>query len=227
MINFEKTGCLLKNTDTRYFLNRIKTYDMNLYEHSIKTAMLMELILPYFKIQEGISDMEVIKGALLHDIGKLSIDKKILEKKGVLADDEFEIIKKHPAEGISFLSAMSEIVKSCCLMHHENLDGTGYPYKRKGEEIPDYCKLLSIIDKIEAVTNADRVYRIPIKDLNVLEEYINGEIRNGHIDSAYARRIMFILKDTRADYKLLDIRNKNKNLTISEFGGSSVLIFDF
>ena len=97
---------------------------------------------------------------MLHDIGKLKIDPKILNKKGKLTDEEFEEIKKHPVLGYEIVKDMDlpEKIKEAVLMHHEKINGTGYPSGLKGEEISNYAKIVSICDIYDAMTST-RTYR--------------------------------------------------------------------
>jgi len=106
-------------------------------------------------------DIKVLKiASLLHDIGKLVLDEKILFKKGRLQEDEFAEVKKHPdlsaeiIEPIAFLGPILPIIVS----HHENYDGSGYPRGLKGKKIPIGARILSIADVYEALTT-DRPYR--------------------------------------------------------------------
>ena len=97
---------------------------------------------------------------LLHDIGKLAVDDKILFKKGKLTKREFDEIKKHPGWGADvaklfyFLRDIIPIMSG----HHENYDGSGYPIGIKGKKIPLEARLLCVVDIYEALT-ADRPYR--------------------------------------------------------------------
>ncbi len=102
----------------------------------------------------------IARGAFLHDIGKIAIPDKILNKPGKLEPDEMLIMKEHAYHGyqilkkIPFLTEASEIVYS----HQEYFDGTGYPRGLKGEEIPLGARIFSIADTFDAITS-DRPYR--------------------------------------------------------------------
>lgn len=111
----------------------------------------------------GMDKKRILKlklAALLHDLGKLGIDEKILFKKGKLEKNEIEEIRKHPrwgveaAEHLYFLKDIIPIMAD----HHENYDGTGYPRGVKREHIPLEARVLSVADAYEALT-ADRPYR--------------------------------------------------------------------
>lgn len=111
----------------------------------------------------GISDSECEKiriSALLHDVGKIAIDDKILKKPAALTDDEFEIMKQHPQKGYKIMSqiaAMKEFLPGM-YMHHEMVDGNGYPQGLKGDEIPVMGKIVAVADTFDAMTT-DRPYQ--------------------------------------------------------------------
>ncbi|WP_245612787.1 HD-GYP domain-containing protein [Kosmotoga pacifica] len=106
-------------------------------------------------------DLRVLKNAaLLHDIGKISVPESILNKKGKLSDEEFEVIKKHPvisANVIENISQLKELIP-VVLYHHERLDGSGYPAGLKNDEIPLLSRILAVADVFDALTS-DRAYR--------------------------------------------------------------------
>ncbi len=114
----------------------------------------------------GIDDPDALaviwKGALLHDLGKIGIPDGILLKPGPLSEDEWQVMRRHTEVGfgmlsdVAFLQEPAEIV----LYHHEWFDGTGYPRRLKGEEIPVAARLFAVIDVFDAVTTA-RPYRTP------------------------------------------------------------------
>lgn len=103
-------------------------------------------------------DLKVI--GLLHDIGKIAIDENILNKPGKLVYEEWLEIKRHPEIGHRILSGAPEMREYAhiILCHHERPDGKGYPNGLRGEDIPLYSKLLSIIDSYDAMT-CERPYR--------------------------------------------------------------------
>ncbi len=99
--------------------------------------------------------------ALLHDIGKIRIPTEILIKKEPLTNKEYNIIKKHPTYGFEMLINLKGLDKDILdgiLYHHERLDGSGYPYAIKGNDIPEIAKIICIIDIFDAMTS-DRPYR--------------------------------------------------------------------
>ena len=102
---------------------------------------------------------------LLHDIGKIAIDEKILNKEGKLTQGEYEEIQKHPEIGYRILSTVNELseIADYVLAHHESYDGTGYPKGLKGDEIPYLSRIITVIDAFDAMTS-DRPYRKAMSD---------------------------------------------------------------
>jgi len=113
----------------------------------------------------------IARGAFLHDIGKIAIPDKILNKPGKLEPDEMTIMKEHAYHGyqivkkIPFLAEAADIVYS----HQERFDGTGYPRGLKGEQIPLGARIFSVADTFDAITS-DRPYRLAQSDQAAREE---------------------------------------------------------
>jgi HD-GYP domain-containing protein (c-di-GMP phosphodiesterase class II) len=98
--------------------------------------------------------------SILHDIGKIGIPEGILNKAGRLTEEEFEIIKEHPAKGFEILSPVSQLEDSLpgILHHHERIDGKGYPSGLKGEKIPLHARVIAVADTFDAISST-RAYR--------------------------------------------------------------------
>jgi len=102
--------------------------------------------------------------ALLHDVGKIGIDDSILKKPSALTDEEFEIMKSHPQKGYKIMSqvpSMREFLPGM-IMHHEMIDGKGYPQGLKGDEIPLMARIVSVADAFDAMTT-ERPYQSAMK----------------------------------------------------------------
>lgn len=102
----------------------------------------------------------LFSAGLLHDLGKIGIDHRVLRKTGRLTDDEIEHIKQHPEIGCRILVALPSLqeVRPAVLYHHEKWDGSGYPHQLQGEAIPWMARVLAVADAYDAMTS-DRPYR--------------------------------------------------------------------
>ena len=142
------------------YLSEIRNTDDYTYNHSINTAFYSMLIGDWLKLKE--SELKtLIQAGLLHDIGKIKIPTKILNKKGYLTREEFELIKMHTTYGYDIVSKSKHIddsIKSAILMHHEREDGSGYPNGIYGDKTELLSKIVSIADVYDAMIS-DRVYK--------------------------------------------------------------------
>ena len=106
-------------------------------------------------------EMEKLRiSALLHDVGKIAIEDSILKKPAALTDEEYEIMKGHPQKGYKIMSqipAMKDFLPGM-YMHHEMMDGRGYPQGLKGDQIPMQARIVSVADTFDAMTT-DRPYQ--------------------------------------------------------------------
>lgn len=119
----------------------------------------------------GCSDEEIVqihRGALLHDMGKIGIPDEILHKQGALTEEEWVVMRRHPQYAQQMLSRIGYLSEALIIpyYHHERWDGSGYPHGLKGEEIPLYARLFSVVDVWDALTS-DRPYRkrLPPEDV--------------------------------------------------------------
>jgi putative nucleotidyltransferase with HDIG domain len=133
--------------------------DHSTERHSVRVAELAVLLGGELGFPaDALRDLE--RGALLHDIGKIGVRDAILWKPGKLTEDEWVEMRRHPEIGyqmlrdIEFLQAALPVVRH----HHERWDGTGYPARLEGEDIPLWARMFAIIDAYDALTS-DRPYR--------------------------------------------------------------------
>ncbi len=121
--------------------------------HSERVAHYSHTIAKVLGLPE--KEVETIRiAALMHDVGKIGIEDRILGKAGPLTDVEFEIMKTHPTKGAVIMQQVPHFKDMIPGMkyHHENVDGTGYPEGLKGDEIPHIAKIVSVADTFDAMT---------------------------------------------------------------------------
>ncbi len=137
---------------------------------------------------------------LLHDIGKIGIKDDIINKPGILTEEEFFSIRRHSTIGYDILRDMSEIsdIEKGARWHHERYDGTGYPDGLKGEEIPEYARIICVADAYDAMTSK-RSYRDAMPQFKVREEIKRG--KGTQFDPRIADVILDIM-DEDTEYSL-------------------------
>jgi HD-GYP domain-containing protein (c-di-GMP phosphodiesterase class II) len=125
---------------------------------------------------------DVERAALLHDIGKLSLSSRILDKPGPLTEAEWVAVRAHPLHTERLLSRLEALrpVAAIAAAHHERLDGSGYPHGLTGAELALPARLLAVADVFEALTAA-RPYRAPLRPDAALE-HLRGEADAGRLD---------------------------------------------
>ena len=138
----------------------LRSYDDYTYAHSVNVAVLCCVLGIGLEMSER--DLEYITtAALLHDLGKLTIPKDILNKPGRLSPEEYALIKTHPVKSYELLSdnyGISAHVKQAVLLHHENYDGSGYPHGLYGDEQSIFVRVLHVCDVYDALTS-NRPYK--------------------------------------------------------------------
>lgn len=134
--------------------------DAYTYKHSVNVTVLS--IITAKALGYSRADIKHIAlGALLHDIGKVRVEDDLILKPSKLTFDERKRVEKHPEYGYQLLEAIEGLpftTKQIILLHHEKLDGTGYPLGLQGIEIPEYVRIVTVCDMYDAMTT-DRVYR--------------------------------------------------------------------
>lgn len=135
-------------------MNDLRAYDSYTMVHSVDTAILSSFIGVLLKLPP--KDLEHLTiGAMLHDIGKIFIPNEIINKPSALSDEEFTLIKTHPAESAKRLEACGfpEDIVKIALEHHERIDGSGYPQHLVGDKIHPFAKIVAIADVYDALTS--------------------------------------------------------------------------
>lgn len=141
-------------------------------------------------------DMTILRrGGILHDIGKIAIQDSILQKNGPLTDEEYEIIKTHPAEGERICAPLKSLkpILPVILYHHEKYDGSGYPTGLKGSDIPIHARIMGIVDCYDALTTT-RSYRPSMsvdKALGIMED----ETTMGKWDPYLFKKLLELVED--------------------------------
>jgi len=178
----ELIDTLFTNSDALMCAINIRNKDEYLLEHSFAVSMLMALFSRYLGIEKTVI-RELAIGAFLHDIGKIRTPDHILNKPGKLTVDEFEIMKLHVNHSIDIIQSIPGISKTSlhvAALHHEKLDGEGYPYGLAGQQISRYGRILSICDIYDALT-ANRCYK---KGSTQLQAFgiLRSLAQNGQLD---------------------------------------------
>jgi HD-GYP domain-containing protein (c-di-GMP phosphodiesterase class II) len=122
----------------------------------------------------GLSEQEIADvklASLIHDIGKLTVPDAILQKPSTLTDEEMSVMRRHPGDGANMLpqTRALEAVYAAVRHHHEWFDGSGYPDRLAGEDIPLISRILLVTDAYDAMTS-DRPYRAAISEEEAIEE---------------------------------------------------------
>ncbi|ABM22935.1 MULTISPECIES: HD-GYP domain-containing protein [Shewanella] len=150
----------LLDADALKCMSALRSKDAYLLEHSVNVAFLLVTFGKYLQLDRSML-REMAIGGILHDIGKIKVDNKVLHKPGKLTPEEFEHMKLHQVFALDIMNeakGLSQMSKDICLMHHEKLDGRGYPRGLKGDEIPLHGRMSCIVDIFDALT-ATRCYK--------------------------------------------------------------------
>lgn len=142
-------------------------------EHSFRLGKLAIKTMKVLNMTRESEKEDILLLARVHDIGKITIPDNILNKPSKLTDEEYEIIKKHSEAGYKIIKNItdSDQVSQGVLSHHERWDGNGYPQGLKGDSIPIYARIISVVDAYDAMTSA-RIYQPAKTHEEAIEELI-------------------------------------------------------
>lgn len=143
--------------------------------HSTRVAEYSKMIAARLGKSEA-QQIEIYFIGLLHDIGKIGIKDEIINKPGRLTEEEFAVIKSHSTIGFDILKSMTEIdnIEYGARWHHERYDGTGYPDGIKGDEIPEFARIIAIADAYDAMSS-NRSYRNAMSQNAIRDELNKGK----------------------------------------------------
>ena len=152
-------GKTMRNQTIEAVIQTINTRFVQEELHTNRVSQYCYMIADALNLSKKEKDEIKIAGTL-HDIGKIMIPSKVLNKTEKLTDEEFETIKKHPETGYQILRSVDEyfMISKYVLHHHERWDGKGYPEGLSGENIPFQSRIIAVADSYEAMT-AERVYQ--------------------------------------------------------------------
>ena len=177
----EIAGSLARNPGALISLARLKTADEYTYMHSVSVSALMLALARQLELDEATTRLAGLAG-LMHDIGKARIPDAILNKPARLTNEEFDIMRSHPAFGLEMLrvSQMPPQVLDACLHHHEKMDGSGYPHRLMGADIHLLARMNAVCDVYDAITS-NRPYKNGWDPSDALRRM--AEWTRGHFDS--------------------------------------------
>lgn len=213
------------------FMCRMKSSDDVTYSHSMNVSM-MACILGKWMNLPAHQTTELALSGMLHDIGKVLVDQSVLNKEGKLTDDEYTHIKEHTTLGYEIVS-MTDIpigVKHAILMHHEKMNGAGYPLGLSWNRIHQYAKIISIVDIYDAMT-AERPYHRryhPFHVINMFEEECYG-ILDTDILYIFLERIAHnfmndrIRLDNGEEGKIIFIHHRNPSRPIVQLDNGKII----
>ncbi|MCH7471656.1 HD-GYP domain-containing protein [bacterium] len=150
----QMVGHFTKNPSGAVKLLDLDSFDRYTYRHSLNVGLLYMLVVQdWCDTEDELHDL--VLGAVLHDLGKIRVGTKIINKQGKLTEAEMTVIRMHPVWSVEMLegSGVTKEAISIARSHHERLDGKGYPDGLKGGEIDRYARLAAVCDVYDALTS--------------------------------------------------------------------------
>lgn len=159
----------------------------SVYRHGVNVAALSALLGKWIGLDKTQLNL-LVYSAILHDFGKTKIDREVLKKESPLTSSEFNVIKTHANAGYQIIKKISFLDKSVSygvLMHHERIDGSGYPLGLKGDGIHYFAKIIAIADVFDAI-NSNRGYKdkkLPFEALQIVKNESLGQLDYEYVET--------------------------------------------
>jgi len=161
---------VINNPEALWFMTRIRKQDAYLMEHSLNVGIMLGLFAQHLGFEETLIQ-DLLLAGFLHDVGKIMIPDKIINKAGPLTEAEYRIMKGHVILSREIVENQYQDLPGICLTtivnHHEKVDGSGYPEGYSDVDIPFYGKMISIVDVFDALT-AKRCYKDEMTNISAL-----------------------------------------------------------
>lgn len=186
---------MVRNNDVLMRLAQLQETDDYTFQHSLRVSMLASMIGKWLGYSRS-ELYDICEAGLLFDIGKLKVPDVLLDKRGRLDAQEFELVKKHAQLGYTVLlrtQGVSQDVKFAALQHHERMDGSGYPLRLRTGQIHEFAKIIMVCDIYDAMIS-NRIYRAKLSPFEAAE-YIAWN-SGSTLDS----RICYIFLSNLAEY---------------------------
>ncbi|PLY04332.1 MAG: histidine kinase [Arcobacter sp.] len=209
--NLEKLVKIKTQENTKLELEKIENYEKTLFalidiienrdpytgKHSLRVAEYSKLIAEELGFDKDECE-ELYKAGILHDIGKIAIPDSLLLKPSKLNDNEYKLIQEHVSIGVHMLEQipMFKEISEIINCHHERLDGSGYPNKLKGEEIPFKANIMALADSFDAMTT-NRIYKGRKSIKEALEEI--SSLKNIYFKEKIVKAAEKVLKNIVID----------------------------
>ena len=161
--NCENAIASMRNGNMKTWLNAVRSHSSYTYRHVMEVTGFAALFATRFNMAAEDAN-KLTLGAMLHDIGKLLIPAKILDKPGRLTKREARIVREHTVKGAELLKKDGRFDDELIMIvrnHHELLDGTGYPDGLRGAQIPDIVRIMTVVDIFCALIEA-RSYKVSL-----------------------------------------------------------------
>ena len=199
----------------------------SIYRHGVNVSALSALLGKWVGLEDSKINL-LVYSAILHDIGKTKVDRDVLKKESALTSNEFNSIKTHTNVGYKIVKDFALLDKSVSygvLMHHERLDGSGYPLGLKGDGIHPFAKIIAIADVFDAI-NSDRGYKrkkLPFEALQIVKneglgkldfEYV--KIFLEHIVGYYTGEQVLLNTNEKCKIIQMNVNNLEKPLILKD-----------